>query len=167
VSFEQARSGRILAIQDLLLGINAHINLDLSVATAEVGGERIEELEPDFQHVNVLLEDLFDRTYETLASFSPLLDVLDRVGGENDEWLGNFVIRKARDGAWQNAVVLAGLHGSKRDAWVRLTDISASRLGCMIANPDSFLVRKAIELIRESEEQDVELIVKALAKVQA
>ena len=54
-----------------------------------------------------------------------------------------------------------------RDAWVRLTDISASRLGCMIANPDSCHVRKAIELIRESEEQDVELIVKALAKVQA
>jgi hypothetical protein len=165
VSFEQAKSGRLLAIQDILLGINAHINLDLSIATAEVGGDRIAELETDFQHVNTLLEDLFDRTYETLGALSPFLDVLDRVGGEDDEWLGNFVLRKARDVAWTNAVVLTGLHGTARSAWEHMLDVSASRLGHMIACP-SFIVRKAIELIREKEEQDVGVIVAQLAKVQ-
>lgn len=166
VSFEQAESGRILAIQDILLGINAHINLDLSIATAEIGGDQIDELEADFQHVNTLLEDLFDRTHDTLSALSPLLDLLDRVGGDNDEWLGNFVLKKARDVAWTNAVVLTGLHGSARTAWERMLDISASRLGHMIAAP-SFLVRKAVELIRETEEQDVGVIVAELAKVQA
>jgi hypothetical protein len=166
VSFEQAKLGKLLTIQDLLLGVNAHINLDLSIATAEIGGDRIADLEADFQHVNVLLEDLFDNTYDTLASFSPLLDILDRVGGDTDEWLGNFALQKARDGAWSSAVMLAKLHGPPREAWIHMLDVSASRLGWMIANP-SLIVRKAIELIREDEEQDVEVIVEALAKVQA
>lgn len=165
VSFEQARSGRLLAVQDLLLGINAHINLDLSIATAEIGGDRVAELHADFLHVNVLLDDLFDRTQNTLAAMSPLLDVLDRIGGDNDEWLGNFVLQKARDVAWENAVLLAELDGSARAAWVYMLDVSASRLGHMIASP-SVVVRKAVELIRETEEQDVRIIVAALANVQ-
>lgn len=165
VSFQQAESGRLLAIQDILLGINAHINLDLSIATAEVGGARIDELAADFQHVNDLLEELFDRTFDTLAALSPLLDLLDRVGGDNDEWLGNFVLEKARDVAWSNAVVLTKLQGTARAAWEAMLDVSTSRLGHMIACP-RFMVRKAIELIREHEEQDVGVIVADLAKVQ-
>ncbi|HLT37270.1 MAG TPA: DUF5995 family protein [Enhygromyxa sp.] len=164
VSFEQARSGRLLTIQDLLLGINAHINLDLAIATAEIGGDRVADLHADFLHVNVLLEDLFDRTQNTLAALSPLLDILDRLGRDGDEWLGNFVLKKARDVAWENAVMLAGLGGAPRAAWVYMLDVSASRLGHMIASP-SYLVRKAIELIRETEEQDVKVIVAALARV--
>jgi hypothetical protein len=165
VSFEQAEHGRLLAVQDLLLGINAHINLDLSIATAEIGGDRVAELHADFLHVNVLLHDLFDRTQNILGAMSPFLDLLDRLGGDKDEWLGNFVLRKARDVAWQNAVLLADLQGSARAAWVYLLDVSAARLGHMIASPGT-LVRKAVELIRETEEQDVQVIVAALAKVQ-
>ncbi|MFO7563009.1 MAG: DUF5995 family protein [Enhygromyxa sp.] len=165
VSFEQAASGRLLTVQDLLLGINAHINLDLSIATAEIGGERVHELHADFLHVNVLLEDLFDRTQNILGAMSPFLDLLDRLGGDKDEWLGNFVLKKARDVAWENAVVLAGLQGSARAAWVYMIDVSAARLGHMIACPGT-LIRKAVELIRETEEQDVQVIVAALSKVQ-
>jgi hypothetical protein len=165
ISFEAARTGKLLAVQDVLLGINAHINLDLAVATAEVGGDRIESLEHDFQHVNVLLHDLFDRVQNILGAHSPFLDLLDRLGGEVDEWFGNFVIRKARDSAWRNAVVLAKLDGSARDAWIYMLDLTTSRLGHMVAYPRP-LVRKVIELIRETEEQNVRVLCAALAAVQ-
>lgn len=164
VSFEQAEDGRLLTMQDLLLGINAHINLDLAIATAEIGGDTVDDLHADFLHVNVLLEDLFDRTQNTLGALSPFLDLLDRLGGDKDEWLGNFVLKKARDVAWQNAVLLAGVQGTARAAWIYMIDVSAARLGHMIARP-SYLVSKAIELIRATEEQDVQVIVAALAKV--
>ena len=165
VSFEQAEAGELLALQDLLLGINAHINLDLAIATADVGGDSIDDLEYDFMRINVLLEDLFDRAQNTLAGFSPFLGLLDRLGGSADERLGNFVLKKARDSAWAHALVLSKLKGSARDSWESMLDVSASRLGFMISSPRP-IVRKAVDLIRATEERDVQVIVAALANVQ-
>ena len=165
IAFDEAKAGRLLAIQDLLLGVNAHINLDLAVATAEVGGREIEVLERDFNHINVLLEDLFDRAQHVLNSVSPLLHVLDGLGGRGDEWLGNFILRKARDSAWANALYLATLPSTLRPTWVSMLDTATGRLGRMISAP-GFIVSKAVDLIRETEERNVKIIVTELAKVQ-
>lgn len=164
IAFDQARSGRMLIIQDLMLGINAHINLDLSIATAEVGGRDLAMLEADFMHINALLRELFDRTQDVISAHSPLFDVLDRLGSTHDEMLGTFAITKARDAAWQNAKVLAGLSGTSRDAWISMLDLTTSRLGHMIARP-GLVFGKAIELVAATEERDVRVIVAALASV--
>ncbi|MGH9269604.1 MAG: DUF5995 family protein, partial [Acidimicrobiales bacterium] len=53
-----ARSDRLI-LQHLLLGINAHINLDLAIAAAEVSpGRAIAGLEADFNRINDVLAAL-------------------------------------------------------------------------------------------------------------
>src|SRR3712207_8653052 len=54
------RSGP-LVVQHLILGMNAHINLDLGVAAATVAPtpEELQSLKPDFMTINALLGRLF------------------------------------------------------------------------------------------------------------
>jgi hypothetical protein len=165
VAFQEARVGRMLMLQDLMLGINAHINLDLAIATADVAGPRIDAFERDFLRINDLLEELFARTEDVISAHSPLLDVLDRLGGEHDAYLGTFVITRARDAAWANAKVLVHLDASARGPWIGMLDMATSRLGHMIAYP-GVLVQAAVDLVRNTEERDVRVLVEALSHVQ-
>ena len=50
-----------IVLQHLLIGMNAHINLDLGIAAAEVSkGENIEGLKNDFDTINTILSGLSD-----------------------------------------------------------------------------------------------------------
>jgi hypothetical protein len=165
VAFDESEAGDLIAVQDLLLGVNAHINFDLAIATAEVGGGDLDGLRPDFDKINDYLRESFDRVQGAIGRYSPLLDVLDRVCGQNDELLGLFVIDKARATAWANAARLSTLDGTMRDGWLILLAAAASRLGYMIAHPRP-VVRKAVELVALSEERRVDELCAALAEVQ-
>jgi hypothetical protein len=65
VSFEASERRRPLILQHLLLGINAHINLDLGIAAAETSpGAQLPSLKHDFDMINKLLADLERITIE-------------------------------------------------------------------------------------------------------
>ena len=69
-----------LILQHLLLGINAHVNLDLAVVAAEIcPGEEITALRDDFMRINAVLAALLPKVRLCIGRYSPLLDVLDRV----------------------------------------------------------------------------------------
>lgn len=159
-----AEGERRLALQHLLLGINAHINLDLAVAAAEVGGSRLEELESDFRAIQEILESLLDSVQVVLSGFSPLLAVLDHVGGRTDEAVMGFSISAARDEAWNNAQLLCRLDGWLRDFAIRAQDRKTAFLGRLIDQPPGLLGR-SIELIQELEESDVVPIIDALDQI--
>ena len=78
LAFETAERGRCLVTQHLLLGINAHINLDLGVAAASAAppGE-VEALRDDFETINVVLAELVDRMQASLATVSPWARYVD------------------------------------------------------------------------------------------
>lgn len=97
---------RVGILQHLLLGMNAHINLDLSQAVAEVGGVLDEELKHDYDVINDILAELSDDVQGVLNDHSPGLRSLDEDLGRFDERLFNWSARKARTGAWQNASLL-------------------------------------------------------------
>ncbi|MDZ4705637.1 MAG: DUF5995 family protein [Saprospiraceae bacterium] len=70
--FETAGQGRKLLLQHLLLGMNAHINLDLGVAAATVcPGAAITGLHDDFNRINDLLAQMVDTVQDNLRSVSP------------------------------------------------------------------------------------------------
>ncbi|MGI8983296.1 MAG: DUF5995 family protein [Acidimicrobiales bacterium] len=97
-----------LIIQHLLLGMNAHVNFDLAVVAAETcPGTEIHAMHDDFVAVNDILGGLMPGVRSCIGRFSPLLDVIDRVGGGEDDEILNFSIRVARDQAWSQALVLA------------------------------------------------------------
>lgn len=106
IAFEAAESPRrLMILQHLLLGMNAHINLDLGLATvAAVGDDRLEPLYGDFIRVNEILFQILDRLQEGLGAVSPRMSRLDRWGLSWDETFMRLGIRSARDLAWNFAV---------------------------------------------------------------
>jgi hypothetical protein len=108
LAFETAEgSGRRMILEDLLLGMNAHINYDLGIATHQVAGERLPEVYGDFLLVNEILFAKLDGLQGRLGEVSPRLALLDRFGGTWDESVMRMSIRTARDLAWRFADRLA------------------------------------------------------------
>jgi hypothetical protein len=114
-SFEAATLREMVILQHLLLGMNAHISLDLGVATADVAnGELNESLRRDFYRLNNLLAGLIDTVQHEVGRVSPLLIHLDKVGMRLDESFVSFGINIARDKALDFAELLVA---TPRDQW--------------------------------------------------
>jgi len=146
-------------VQHLLLGVNAHINLDLAVAAARTSpGPAIWALRGDFLLINDILARVVLAVQESLDAVSPLMSLLDRVGGRTDERILDFSIRRSREEAWEGAVLLAGQNERERAATMERLDVRAAVLARLIARPGG-LVRPALELIRSAESDDVPAVI--------
>src|SRR6266511_1696962 len=107
-AFELTGNPDTIIVQHLVLGVNAHINLDLAVAAAEVcPGDAIHGLRHDFLLINDILSRVWLVMQDAVGEVSPYLWLLDRFGGRADEWVLDFSLRRARQEAWHYAVVLA------------------------------------------------------------
>ncbi|MFJ9560633.1 DUF5995 family protein [Streptomyces fuscichromogenes] len=146
-------------VQHLILGVNAHINLDLAVAAAGTGpGADIQPLRHDFLLINDILARVVLAVQDSVDALSPLLSLLDRVGGRSDERILDFSVRESRAEAWHNAVLLAGQDEEERAATIERLDSRATVLARLIARPGG-LVRPALELIRHTENDDVPAVI--------
>ncbi len=115
LAFDATQRADLFYLQHLLLGMNAHINLDLAIAAAATcPGDEIAALENDFMEINLLLAEMTDQVQERLARVSPLLGWIDRMALREDEKLAGFSLTLARDYAWGKANLLAPL---PQDQW--------------------------------------------------
>jgi len=137
-AFRAAGRWRPIVLQHLLLGINAHINLDLGVAAADVGGNELDAVRADFDAVNDVLGDLVEGCQAALGSVSPWLDLVDRIGGEDDETLIRFSLVRARRQAWSVAVRLNQLSDAQRGPVIDAIDSSAVRIARVVEHPGVF-----------------------------
>ena len=136
VAFTAAGQWRPVILQHLLLGINAHINLDLGVTAADAGGTGpLAAVQADFDAVNDVLGSLVDGCQGALDEVSPWLDLVDRIGGRHDESLIRFSLVAARQQAWRVAERLHGLHGAERVAAIDAVDDAAARVGHAVRHP--------------------------------
>ena len=68
VAFDAADDRSATIVQHLLLGMNAHINLDLGIACAAVApGDQITSVRRDFDEINEVLAELVDRVQVSLS----------------------------------------------------------------------------------------------------
>ena len=66
------QSTRRMIVQHLLLGMNAHINLDLGIAAAEVApGDGLRSMYRDFLRINEVLFQMVDGLQDGLSGVSP------------------------------------------------------------------------------------------------
>jgi hypothetical protein len=80
-SFRAAASWRPIILQQLLLGMNAHINFDLGIAAAEVApGEELPSLEHDFNEINIILAGLVANVMSEIDEVSPWIGLVFRLG---------------------------------------------------------------------------------------
>lgn len=166
VAFEAARGNDRVILQHLLLGVNAHVNLDLAVVAAEVApGSQIDSMHDDFMRVNDILGALLPKVRACIGRFSPLLDVLDRVGGSDDDEVLNFSIRVARNEAWSQARALAAIDDAAlRADLIESLDRRVAVLGKLVASPGG-LLQRAVDLVAATESDDVVAVMDALGKV--
>jgi hypothetical protein len=108
IAFEATKEDRIAVMQHLLLGMNAHINLDLCIAAASIRQrDAIFGLRKDFMHINHIIESLTDQTQSQLAKIWMPFTWLDWLFRTEDEgWIG-FSVSTARGASWKATQVLA------------------------------------------------------------
>lgn len=160
---ENPEGRRPIILQHLLLGMNAHINLDLGIAAAEtVPDGQIQSLKKDFMMVNTLLEELIDEMQERISRASPLLFLIDWVGEQKDEAVVNFSLRRARDFAWNLAVTLAHANEEEKEYIIRNMDQQVLKVGKRVLDPPGFLFPNVLSLIRTFEEKDIRVIIDKL-----
>jgi hypothetical protein len=136
LAFDAARHTRILVLQHLMLGMNAHINLDLGLAAATLcPGEEIKQLENDFLNINIILANLVNEVQQRISRVSPLMALIDRLGRSLDEQMAGFSLVKARDAAWEIALQAAPLEGDEWKVLEKLADKKAARLAQRIIVP--------------------------------
>jgi len=155
----------ILILQHLLLGMNAHINFDLPIATEAVARSAdLKALESDFLAINAILADLLDKVQAVIDRFSPLLDILDRIGGRTDEAIVTFSIDIARDEAWHEAARLDSETPDVRERSILSLDRRVALLSERIIAPGG-PIGLALELIARSEVSDAPSITDAILAV--
>lgn len=150
-SFRAADNWFPIVLQHLLLGMNAHINLDLAIAAAEVApGDTIDGLKHDFERINDILGALIGDVQDRLARISYYMTIVDRFGGRTDEALMNFSINKAREASWRVAVRLAKMTPAEREREIEEIDTGVALLARLIQYP-GLKLRTANILVRFSE----------------
>jgi hypothetical protein len=155
VAFRAADESGPVLVQHLVLGVNAHINLDLAVAAAQTcPGDGIADLERDFHRVNDILVATLADAQEAVADLSPMFGVLDVVLGRMDEAVIGFDIVRARRQAWEAAELLARQPADAAAATERLLDRYATGLGRIVLAPP-FPMPAALELLRATERTPV------------
>lgn len=145
--------------QHLLLGINAHINLDLGIAASRTMAQTPLS-ESDFNRVNALLLRMIDEVERKLAQVWPLLRLLDWLAGRLDETLVGATLLHMRAKAWAFAQELRAPEIDE-GALIAAKDERVAEIGRKIERPKP-LLRLALGIVRLGELRSVVAIIDLL-----
>lgn len=127
-----------IILQHLLMGINAHINLDLGIAAAEtMKGYPMQGVQKDFNSINVILAALVDEVQDNIGKVSPLMFLVDTFCKGYDEMLVCFSIDTAREGSWWFANELSAQSGDAYINCVKERDRRIAQIANDIITPKS------------------------------
>jgi hypothetical protein len=168
VAFAMGSSRRAVIMQHLLLGMNAHINLDLAIAASTVcPGAAIAGLERDFNEINTVLAELETDVEREVCSLSPWIDRLDHIDPSAGRVIANFSIDRARACSWLAAQRLAVLSGDARAAAIAEIDGDVALLARLIARPIGVVINLNLILVRLRETWDARKVIATLTGAMA
>ena len=161
-AFERAASRRPTVLQHLLLGMNAHINLDLGIAAAQTApGDQLSALYDDFCRINAILADLTGNVQTALTEVWPGLGILLTFVRRSDDVIVNFSMTRAREAAWRVAQQLAPLDDAQQHAVIATLDQQVVARALLIDRP-GFTLATALAAIRLRERGSVAEIIAVL-----
>lgn len=144
-----------IVLQHLLIGMNAHINLDLGIAAAEImQGRKIDNLEADFNKINEVLSSLVHDLQQDLAVIWPTLGFILKWTGKFDDLLTDFSMKLARDGAWKFATSLADKPTEQWDVLIKDRDQKVARNAGIVSNP-GIVISTVFAIIRLGEKGSI------------
>ena len=163
-AFNLSENKNLLVIQHLLLGMNAHINLDLGIAAAEISSpSNIDKLEDDFKRINEILASMVDEVQQGLSSIWPFLRKILALLGQIDNFLVDFSMQIAREGAWKFACNFVVQSQTARPGAIAARDEKVARKTNLITDPGRF-VRFLFLIIRLTERGSVAEKIKKLRR---
>lgn len=166
VSFRAAAAWRPIILQDLLLGINAHINFDLGIAAAEIApGDELPSLQHDFDEINNILAALVGQVESEINEVSPWINLLDHIDPNADTAIVNFSMDTARACAWHLATTLAPLSASQWKPILDLKDLEMTALANLIRHPVGLIFKLGLLVIRSRESSDVAMVIEVLDSI--
>jgi hypothetical protein len=140
VAFEATRHSSLLVLQQLLLGINAHINLDLGIAAVEtIQNGQIEDIHKDFDAINTIIGSLTFEVIHEIDRISPLLSLIGLHASNTGSLLIQFSIGNARDGAWCFAEDLSKKQGQEYDVSIKARDKDIAKLATSLVKSSGLI----------------------------
>lgn len=144
-AYDAANSATYTVLQQLLIGINPHITIDLGVAAARTcPGDQLAALQTDFNTVNTVILSLFPVIDAELDDLSPFDNFVDH------SFLG-FLKNKAidvsidagRKSSWDFATSLAYLDLPAQSIAIGKRDLEALAMGeCILHDPMAAIAKK-------------------------
>lgn len=154
-----------VVIQHLLIGMNAHINLDLGIAAAEVSKKgNINDLENDFIKINKILSSLVNDVQNDLSAMWPTLKKILQKTHKADDFLVDFSMELARNGAWKFALLIANSPENNIGTIIISRDEKIANKAGLITN-QGFLASIIFKIIRLGEKGTIEQRIMQLANV--
>ncbi len=143
-AYEATTTGKYTLLQQLLIGINPHIMIDLGVAAARTcPGSELAPLKQDFNTINTVISSLFPVINAELDELSPVESFFDHHFG----WIKNPVINagidEGRRSSWDFANQLAALDLPGQCLVIGKRDLKARLIGeAILHDPFANWVRK-------------------------
>ncbi len=169
ISFLAAQKWPPIMLQHLLLGMNAHINLDLGVAAATICNSpaEIDALEGDFDKINGVLASLVSEVVRECSQLWPFIGQADRMLRGHESAFIDVDLVRARQHAWSVAKKLSAIERDGWDAEIARLDKQVVDWGLTIWKPTFPLnlslmvfrisrpktIRRTIDILRERAQQ--------------
>jgi hypothetical protein len=142
IALQTARSGQVNAAQDMLLGINAHVQNDMPFVVAALGVTRRDgaSRKPDHDAVNDVLDAAYQRViYAVKQRYDPFLDFTNPSWTNADDIAGLEMVRGWREGVWRNAErLIAASSDAERGQIAGQIQDNAATWAQAIAGPQQF-----------------------------
>jgi hypothetical protein len=134
IAFELLDNPGPLVVQHLMVGMNAHINLDLGIAAATVAPtpQELQTLKPDFLTINNILGRLLGVVELELGQICPRFARMQRFNffvPHLEDRLFGFGMGAARDLAWLFAEQLVAAGEGSRDSLIAKRDAETALVG--------------------------------------
>lgn len=140
IAFAAAQNPQVHVIQNLVLGVNAHINYDLVLALsailapewAQLSAEQRKMRYRDHCHVNEIINHTIDAVQDQVIDrYEPEFRLIDKALGPIDEWMTSLLISEWREEVWRHVTrILDSIDQSDREeilALVEQTSIQRAR----------------------------------------
>ncbi len=165
LAFDTASKCSPIVLQHLVLGMSAHINLDLGIVVADLARDApggLASLRSDFDSINDVLSGEINASQACVDRVSPFIRLADGVGLRSDEALCGFALRIARQGAWQSAEQLSKCTVDERDSAIARRDQAVAKFGSRLMHPGGVL-GAAMAVVRTGELHSVPHVIDALS----
>jgi hypothetical protein len=139
IAFDTAAKGDANGGQDMLLGINAHVQRDMPFVLATVGlrTRKGATRKPDHDVVNQILSDAYERIVSTIgARYDSIVTITNASWDPLDDFGGLEMVKGWREGVWRNAErLLDAKTAAERSQVADSIETNAATWARLIAGP--------------------------------